>query len=242
VNHIKGIVFDLYGTLFDVHSVAARCEAFHPGHGLEVSMLWRQKQLEYTWLRSLMGRFADFERCTADALAFTCGRLGLSLDTQGQRTLCDEYLRLAPFAEAPAALDALNARSLPLAILSNGSRHSIDAVVRNAGLHGAFAQLLSVDEVQVFKPDARVYALAERKLGLARTSILFVSSNAWDVTGARSFGFETAWIDRHGGTFDEMGERPHYVFGGLDELVHRLSSTGPGAPATDGNGEPPKQP
>jgi len=138
--------------------------------------------------------------------------------------LCDEYLRLRPFAEVPAALRALNARGLPLAILSNGSRHSIDSVVRNAGLQDAFAHLLSVDEVQIFKPDMRVYALAEQKLGTARADILFVSSNAWDVTGARYYGFETAWIDRRGGTFDEMGQRPDHVVSGLDKLVHLLSS------------------
>ncbi|WP_213959508.1 haloacid dehalogenase type II [Variovorax sp. dw_954] len=225
MKHIEGIVFDLYGTLFDVHSVAARCEELYAGRGSEISMLWRQKQLEYTWLRSLMGQFVDFEKCTEDALVFTCAQLGLQLGAGQRRMLCDEYLRLQPFTEVPVALQALNALGVPLAILSNGSRHSIDAVVRNAGLQDAFAHLLSVDEVQVFKPDMRVYSLAERKLGVARADILFVSSNAWDVTGARCFGFETAWIDRRGGTFDEMGQRPDHVLGGLDKLVHLLSHT-----------------
>jgi 2-haloacid dehalogenase len=223
MNNIRGIVFDLYGTLYDVHSVATRCDEHFEGRGYEISTLWRQKQLEYTWLRSLMGRFADFEKCTEDALLFTCLHLGLELDVKVQRTLCDAYLHLRPYAEVPDALLALKARGLPLAILSNGTRHSIDAVVRNSGLHDLFTHQISVDAVRVFKPDARVYELAERMFRLGRESLLFVSSNAWDATGARYFGFETVWVNRHGNTFDQMGEQPDHEVNGLDELVRLLA-------------------
>jgi 2-haloacid dehalogenase len=219
MNGIQGIVFDLYGTLYDVHSVATLCETYYPGRGREVSALWRQKQLEYTWLRSLMRQYANFERCTEDGLAYTCGHLGLELDTERRRALCDAYLRLSPFPEVPSALRELNARGIPLAILSNGSPHSIDSVVRNSGLQKEFAHLISVEPAQVFKPDARVYELAERKLGLARASILFVSSNAWDVTGAAYYGYTTCWVNRGNGVFDEMGQRPKQVVTGIDQLA-----------------------
>ena len=225
---IRALVFDLYGTLYDVHSVAARCEALHPGRGREISLLWRQKQLEYTWLRSLMGQYVSFEQATADALVYTCRHLGLALDAAGREVLCGEYLRIQPFAEVPAALRALNARGLPLAILSNGSVHSIDAVVSHSGLQDCFAHLISVEEVRIFKPHATVYALAERRLGLDRSSILFVSSNAWDATGARHFGYPVCWVNRGSNTFDEMGQRPDHVVAGVDGILQVLPAAQPG--------------
>ena len=228
MNHIRGIVFDLYGTLYDVHSVAALCESHYPQRGRELSLLWRQKQLEYTWLRSLMGRYVSFETATEDGLNFSCAHLGLALDADRRSALCEAYLRLAPFPEVPAALRALNARGLPLAILSNGSTRSIDAVVRHSGLANEFAHLISVDEVQVFKPDARVYALAERSLGLPKASILFVSSNAWDATGAAYYGYTTCWVNRGGATFDELGQRPAHVVTGIDALAAALAAAQPG--------------
>jgi 2-haloacid dehalogenase len=208
---IQAIVFDLYGTLFDVHSVVAQCEAFFPGRGRELSALWRQKQLEYTWLRSLMGRYVGFEDATADALVFACSQLQLCLDEERRPLLCQAYLQLSPFPEVPATLRRLNALALPLAILSNGSRDSIGAVVGHAGLRDAFAHLISVEEVGIFKPHPAVYMLAEKRLGLERSSILFVSSNAWDATGARYFGYRVCWVDRQGGSFDEMGQRPDHI-------------------------------
>ena len=219
MSNIKAVVFDLYGTLYDVHSVATLSEQVHPGQGRRISLLWRQKQLEYTWLRSLMGRFADFEEVTQDALVFACAQLGLPLDPQAQRQLCDAYLHLKPFPEVPAALEALRSRSLPLAILSNGSSHSVGAVVRHSGLAGAFDHLLSVDEVRVFKPHPSVYELVPERLGVERAQVLFVSSNAWDVTGAREFGFQTVWIDRAKSTFDQMGHRPDHIATGVDGVV-----------------------
>lgn len=216
---IKAIVFDLYGTLFDVHSVAAACESEYPGRGREISALWRQKQLEYTWLRSLMQQYADFEQCTADALVYACKFLQLDLSAVGKTTLCDAYLRLAPFPDVPAALKQLNSLGYALAILSNGSTHSIDTVVRNAGLSAEFKHLISVDSVRTFKPHATVYELAERQLHVERASILFVSSNAWDATGASYFGYPTCWVNRSG-TFDEMGRKP-------DHIVTSISAVGP---------------
>jgi 2-haloacid dehalogenase len=224
MNNIKGVVFDLYGTLFDVHSMAARCDAYFPGRGHELSVLWRQKQLEYTWLRSLMNRYVDFEEVTAQALRFACQHLHLDLDTPASATLCDAYLHITPFAEVPDALRELRRSGLPLAILSNGSPRSIEAVVSNAGLREEFTHLLSVDAMRVYKPDSRVYALAGQALGLDRSEILFVSSNSWDATGAKYFGFPTCWINRTGNTFDEMGQRPDWIVTGLDAAVRLFAA------------------
>ena len=182
MNHIKAIAFDLYGTLFDVHSVAVQCDEQFPGRGQEISNVWRQKQLEYTWLRSLMNRYIPFEHVTEEALRFTIRHLGLELDERACRSLSDAYLRLQAYPEVPDALRALRDRGLKLAILSNGSPHSIDAVVTNAGLRNSFDHLLSVDPVRVYKPDNRAYELGEQAFGVGRREILFVSSNAWDAS------------------------------------------------------------
>jgi 2-haloacid dehalogenase len=218
MKQIKGIVFDLYGTLYDVHSVAGLCSQFYPGRGLEISMLWRQKQLEYTWLRSLMQRYAPFEQVTDDALGFVSKQLKLNLTAGAREALCNEYLQIKPYPEVPAALAKLRAHGLPLAILSNGSQHSIHSVVSHSGLESQFDYLLSVDEVRVFKPHHAAYELGENRLGIARGDVLFVSSNAWDASGARNFGYTVCWINRTGNTFDELGQRPDRVIAGLDEL------------------------
>lgn len=219
MNHIEAIAFDLYGTLFDVHSVVDQCEVAYPGRGREISVIWRQKQLEYTWLRSLMNRYVTFEQVTEDALRYTAHHLKLDLDDRTAATLCDAYLTLRPFPEVPHALSRLRQPGLKLAVLSNGSPHSISSVVGNAGLRDRFDQLLSVDPVRIYKPHDRAYELAEAAFGITRGSILFISSNGWDATGARHFGFPTAWIDRGGHTFEEMGQKPDWTLRGLDDLL-----------------------
>ena len=219
MNHIKAVAFDLYGTLFDVHSVIDQCDKLYPGRGREISTVWRQKQLEYTWLRSLMNRYVTFEQATEDALRYTARHLKIDLDEQTSAALCSAYLQLRPFPEVPQALSQLRERGLKLAILSNGSPHSIAGVVGNAGLRDRFDHLLSVDPVRIYKPHDRAYQLAEAAFGVTRGSILFVSSNAWDATGARYFGFPTAWINRSDNTFEEMGQAPDWELGGLDELL-----------------------
>ena len=224
MKHINGIVFDLYGTLYDVHSVAVLCDSYHPGRGREISAVWRQKQLEYTWLRSLMGQYVDFEQATHDALVFTSGQLKLPLDATAQLALCNAYLELAAYPEVPAALARLQAMGLPLAILSNGSPHSIHSVVTRSGLEARFSHLISADEVRIFKPHGSVYQLAVDRLQFDRSELLFVSSNAWDASGARHFGFPVCWINRAGNTFDELGQTPDHVVGGLDELADWIAA------------------
>jgi 2-haloacid dehalogenase len=222
MDNIRGVVFDLYGTVYDVHSVVRLCDELWPGQGDKLSNLWRQKQLEYTWLRSLMGRYASFEAVTDDALRFACAHLGLPLDAALQSRLGEAYLRLAPFPDAAPALQRLKSAGLPLAILSNGSRHSIAQVVGNAGMESAFDELISVEDVQVFKPDSRVYALAETRMGCRRDELLFVSSNAWDASGAAHFGFPVCWVDRRSGVFDELGARPRHVAADLGRMADWL--------------------
>jgi 2-haloacid dehalogenase len=222
---VKAIVFDLYGTLYDVHSVAGRCGERFPGRGLEMSILWRQKQLEYTWLRSLMGDYVSFEQATADALHYVAEHLKLDLSAQAHAELCDAYLHLQPYPETDAALSTLAAQGVPLAILSNGSVFSIRSVVEHSGLRHHFDHLISVESVKVFKPHGSVYEIAERTLGCTRDEILFVSSNAWDACGARHFGYQVAWVNRVGNTLDRLGQMPNHIIGNLQELPKLVAAT-----------------
>jgi 2-haloacid dehalogenase len=219
MKHFHGIVFDLYGTLYDVHSVARACEQAFPGKGAAISQLWRQKQLEYTWLRSLMDRYVNFETATADALGFTCAALGLALDEDTANALSDQYLRLDPHPEMPDALHRLKEAGIPLAIISNGSHKSIAQVVNNSGMGWAFDELISVEDVQVFKPHPKVYELAERRMGHGREHILFVSSNGWDASAASLFGFPVCWVNRNLGPFDVLGATPTVVTEDLSAMA-----------------------
>jgi 2-haloacid dehalogenase len=218
---IEAVVFDAYGTLFDVHSVIRCCEAHFPGKGTGLSALWRSKQLEYTWLRSLMGRYADFGTVTRGALRCACRTLELSLSAPVETALMDEYLKLAPYPEVPDALAALAGSKL--AILSNGSPAMLEPLVANAGLTSAFVSVLSVDGLRVYKPHPSVYQLGVDRLGVSKERVAFVSSNFWDVCGATSFGFRTYWINRSAVQPDELGFSPAAVLTRLTELPAALA-------------------
>jgi 2-haloacid dehalogenase len=210
------LVFDAYGTLFDVHSITATAEALWPGKGTALSQLWRTKQLEYTWQRSLMGRYEDFSHVTEAALHYACAALKLPYDDTKRERLMRRYLHLAPFPEVPEALSRL--RGIRLAILSNGSPAMLEPLVLNSGLHGMIGDVLSVDLEKTYKPAPRVYRLAVDRLGVPAKAIGFVSSNCWDAIGARSFGFRTFWVNRGGAPVDEMGVRPDHELSSLAEL------------------------
>lgn len=190
-------VFDAYGTLFDVSAAARGVAGRLDGRMPEVAALWRQKQLEYTWLRSLMGRYADFWQVTGEALQFTLDSLGLA-DEQLYADLMDLYLRLDCYAEVPDMLRRLEGQGVRRAILSNGSPAMLQAAVRNARLEDLLEAVLSVDELTIYKPDPRVYQLACDRLDLSPADIVFLSSNAWDVAGAAAFGFRVIWVNRFG--------------------------------------------
>ncbi|MFO1321873.1 MAG: haloacid dehalogenase type II [Burkholderiales bacterium] len=218
---MKAIVFDAYGTLFDVYSVAAACEHHFPGRSADLSRLWRAKQLEYTWLRSLMGRYADFEQVTAEALTHSCAALGLTLMGRDRDALMDAYLHLAPYPEVPATLDALAGR--PRLVLSNGSPGMLNAVVANAGLASRLDAVLSVDSLGIYKPHPSVYAMVTHRLGRTADDIAFVSSNFWDIAGATSFGFRTFWINRAGLPPDPLGVEPVATLKSLGDLLPHLA-------------------
>lgn len=218
---VRALVFDAYGTLFDVHSISIACESLFPGKGAELSRLWRTKQLEYTWLRSLMGRYADFEVITRDALGAACRVLGFELTRPNAILLMEGYRQLRTFPEVRGALAALHGRKL--AILSNGSPAMLNALVEHAGMSRFFDAIISVDELKIFKPHPSVYGLATKYLEVNASEIGFVSSNFWDVSGASSFGFRTFWINRNNSQPDELGFEPAAVVQRLDELLPYLN-------------------
>jgi 2-haloacid dehalogenase len=207
-------VFDAYGTLFDVHSVQQRCEVFWPGKGPQLSQLWRSKQLEYTWQRSLMRRYVPFSQVTREALDYACAALGLALDGARSDALMDQYLRLALFPDVRDALAQLKGHKT--AILTNGSPDMIEPLVAQSGL--SFDAVLSVDELKVYKPAPEVYQLAVDRLGVAAPDAGFVSSNCWDALGAKSFGFSVNWINRSGAPVDKLGFQPDRILKGLSDL------------------------
>ena len=213
---LKALVFDAYGTLFDVHSVIAECEALFPGKGASLSQLWRGKQLEYTWLRSLMGRYADFSAITDAALRTACNVLRLELSEAAARRLMDAYFVLKAFPDVTDTLARLHGRKL--AVLSNGSPAMLNAVVRHTGLDQVLDTVLSVDALRIFKPHPSVYAYAAERLQAPAGAIGFVSSNFWDVAGATSFGFRTFWINRAGAIPDALGDQPEAVLTKLSDL------------------------
>ena len=217
----RALVFDAYGTLFDVHSVAQRCESFWPGAGTQLSQQWRAKQLEWTWQRSLMRRYVPFSQVTRNALGYACAALHLVLDAEKADRLMRDYLALALYPDVRAALDALRSTDCKLAILTNGSPDMIEPLVAHSEL--AFDAVLSVDEVGVFKPAPEVYALAAKRLGVAAGETGFVSSNCWDALGARSFGFRVWWINRTGAPIDRLDCEPDGILSGLGELPGALA-------------------
>jgi len=190
----KAVVFDAYGTLYDIQSVAAVTEQAFPGHGDMITQIWRIKQLEYTWLRSLMQRYEDFAAVTRDSLIYTLRVLGLQAPAATLDRIIAKYLDLDPYPDARAALAAL--QNCQRAILSNGSPSMLEGLVKASGFETLLDSVISVDAHKVFKPSPLAYALIQDTLGLAPGDVLFVSSNPWDVCGAKAFGLNVAWIER----------------------------------------------
>jgi 2-haloacid dehalogenase len=211
---IEACVFDAYGTLFDVHSAVTRLGARVGDRADPLSQLWRSKQLEYTWLRALMGRHADFWQVTGDALDYALARTGV--DPSLREPLMQAYLALDAYPEVPDALRRLRAGGLKTAILSNGEPRMLGAAARSAGIDGLLDAILSVEEVGVFKPHAKVYQLAVDRLAVRPDQIAFQSSNAWDVSGAATFGLRTVWINR-------LGLPPERLPGAAEHELHDLS-------------------
>jgi len=213
---VQAYVFDAYGTLFDVASVGALAEQLAPGHGAAIARLWRAKQLQYTWLGSLMERRGDFDAVTEQALDYTLADLALPLDTAARTQLLDAWLDLPTYPQAIETLAALAPQRR--LILSNGTRRMLDPLLERSGVAKHVDGVISVDEAGVYKPSPRVYALAVEHLRLAPEQIGFVSANGWDAVGAKAFGFYVWWINRDGVPTDRHGPAPDSVIGELGEI------------------------
>ncbi|MFL9896705.1 (S)-2-haloacid dehalogenase [Paraburkholderia fungorum] len=246
----KAVIFDAYGTLFDVHSVIAAAEQMFPGHGDALSQLWRLKQIEYTQLRTLAApadapgaHYRPFWDITLDALRFATKKLHLTLGRAAEKRLMDEYACLSAFPDAVPTLRQLRdgasasaasaspaaaggkAGSRPgLAILSNGNPQMLDIAVKSAGMTGLFDHVLSVDTVRAYKPSPAAYALGTQAFGAEPHEIVFVSSNGWDVAGASWFGFVTFWLNRQNAPAEELGVTPHGAGAGMNDLPAFLKS------------------
>ena len=220
---VKAILFDAYGTLFDVHSVARRAEELFPGSGERMSLLWRDKQIEYARLLTMSSpdgaRYRPFWEVTRAALGFACERLGLALTDAAATLLMDEYRHLAPFAENRAVLEELKRRGVRAGILSNGNPEMLAEAVHGAGFDALLDPLLSVHTVRRFKTDPATYALGPAAMGLPAAEILFVSSNGWDAIGATWYGYTTLWVNRAGLPLDHLDTAPTRIGTSLRDVL-----------------------
>lgn len=219
---IKACVFDAYGTLFDVHSAVAGHSDEMGNVGDRVSQLWRTKQLEYSWLRSLMGQHVDFWQVTGEALDYALHAFDIG-DKALRDSLMDAYLTLSPYDEVQVVLGQLKERGLKLAILSNGAPNMLQAAVAGAGIGELLDEVLSVEEVGIYKPDPRVYQLAVERLQTPAEQISFQSSNAWDAVGAAAFGFKVAWVNRFAQHREHLPAQPQAEIRSLGELPELLA-------------------
>jgi 2-haloacid dehalogenase len=215
----RAVLFDAYGTLFDVFSVGALAERLFPGHGERLTQLWRDKQIEYSHLSSMSHRYRPFWEITRAGLRYAAERLKLELSDSTQSALMNEYLRLSVFSETPVVLQALRQRRVRAGILSNGDPDMLRAVVDSAGFGELLDPLLSAQSVQRFKTDNAVYALGPRALDMAAGEILFVSSNCWDAVGATWYGYTTLWVNRAGLPLESLGTNPTRIGSSLHDVL-----------------------
>ncbi|MFM8246348.1 MAG: haloacid dehalogenase type II [Burkholderiaceae bacterium] len=216
---LRAILFDAYGTLFDVYAIAAEAERQFPGKGAELASLWRDKQIEYTRLRTLSNTYQSFQAVTRDALHFACNKLGLALDQQIQTQLMTQYNRLTPFPENLNVLNELKRKGIALAILSNGNPEMLAPVVKAAGMESVFDHVISAHTVKKFKTAPEVYQLGLDRLGIAAKDSLFVSSNGWDICGAAWFGYPTFWVNRSAAPSEVLGVTPDGEGRSLNDLL-----------------------
>jgi 2-haloacid dehalogenase len=217
LSEVRACVFDAYGTLFDFASAARGCRDEIGDDFDKLTALWRDKQLQYTWLRAVQNRHADFCQVTGDALDFAIETLGLQRANLRDRLMA-LYLALDAFPEVPDLLRRLKGADLRLAILSNGTPRMLDAVVSNAKLDGLFDVVLSIEEVGIYKPDRKVYQLAIDRLGIPKENICFLSSNAWDAYAASAFGMQVVWCNRYGQRRERLPGSPNDEIRSLAEL------------------------
>jgi 2-haloacid dehalogenase len=234
---IKVVVFDAYGTLFDVYSIGALAESLYPGQGAAIASLWRDKQIEYTRLITLADPLAaggsrhyqSFWELTRASLRYTLERLKLAHSPQAEEALMGQYASLTAFPEVAGVLQQLRAAEKATAILSNGSVEMLSTAVASAGLAGLLQQVISVDPIRRFKIAPQSYQLVPDAFGVQPQEVLFVSSNAWDALGATWFGFQTLWVNRQGLPFEAIGPRPTHVGADLRKVMEVLGGSAPAA-------------
>jgi 2-haloacid dehalogenase len=215
----KAVLFDAYGTLFDVYSVGVLAEQLFPGQGEKLSSLWRDKQIDYTRLVSMGGRYRPFLELTRAGLRNACRRLGLALDGAAEERLMNQYRQLAAFPENHAVLAELKRRGVPAGVLSNGDPEMLAVAVRSAGFGDLLQHQLSVDGVRRYKPDPAAYAIGPAALGLPAQDILFVSSNGWDAIGATWHGYTTLWVNRAGLPLESLDTEPARTGSSLRDVL-----------------------
>jgi 2-haloacid dehalogenase len=226
IHLIQAIAFDSYGTLFDVNQTNEECEKQYPGEGEKIAPAWRQKKLQYSWLRALMDRYVDFKSITKDALTFVLKENQLPFDENVIDRLTSVYLSIRPYPDVADGLRSLKSIVRRLAVLVNGTENSLRQAIDHAGFSSMFERVISVDQIKTYKPSPRVYELVPKELGISeKERILFVSGNTWDVAGAKSFGLPAVWINRTGQReFDEFGVIPDFRVTSMNEIVDLLST------------------
>ena len=206
MNNIKAIIFDAYGTLFDVNSAAEKCKNKIGKKWEDFANHWRTTQLEYTWLRSLMNRHKDFWQVTEDSLKKSME--AYKIDTSMKNELLNLYKVLSPFEEVLETLKSLKKQEYKLAILSNGTPNLLNNLIKKNNLEIFFDDIFSIEEVGVYKPDAKVYDIPIKKYGIKKNEVIFLSSNTWDVSGGGNYGYETIWVNRDNNVFDYLDYKP----------------------------------
>lgn len=214
----KAVAFD-YLVLFDANSIVGAAEQAFPGRGRELAQLWRTRQFEYTWLRSITGRYVDFFAVTEDALAYAAAAMNLELTAERRQRLMNAYLHLTPWPDAADALRRLREGGIRVIALANFSPDMLHANAENAGLTGLFEALVSTDTNRTYKPDPRAYRLGMERLRLAKQEILFAAFGGWDAAGAKAFGYPTVWVNRYNQPAEELGVRPDHTSPDLSGLL-----------------------
>jgi 2-haloacid dehalogenase len=225
----KLIAFDAYGTLFDVYSMGALAEELFPGNGVALALMWRDRQIEYTRLVTMSDPnpsgskyYIPFWDLTIRSLRYVCKRMDLELSAANEKRLMDQYAKLTGFADSLSVLKAIKEKGIATAILSNGSREMLTTVVESNGLKPYLDQVVTVEEVRLFKTAPQAYELLLQAFPVQKNEVLFVSSNAWDALAAKWFGFDVFWVNRLGHPFEEIGEKPNYEGKSLTEVLETL--------------------
>ena len=216
---IKAIAFDAYGTLFDVYSIGVLAEKLFPGKGAQLATIWRDKQIEYTRVRTLSDKYANFWQVTVDALTYSCEFLNLDLTEASRDRLMRQYAELSAFPENVEQLMRLREAGITLSVLSNGTPWMLEQAMKASGLAEYFEHILSVESVKRFKTAPEAYQMGPDALGSKATNILFVSSNCWDSCGATWFGYRTIWLNRYGLPLDRLGVKPHRIGSSLQDVA-----------------------